>query len=205
MAGGVSVAYVFVHLLPKISKQQSELVVDAGAPAVVPGAATELPLFLVALFGFTVSYGLEQFVVQSRRTAEGRQVASAFETNASALAFRLHVSSFALYNALVGYLSLHREESGLAAAALYSVAMALHFVVNDHGLREHHREAYVHLGCWIPALAVVGGFSWAFSSTFPNWPWATCSRFWAAASFSTPSRRDCPRSGGVASGPSGPV
>ncbi|WP_372910727.1 hypothetical protein [Salinigranum sp.] len=152
MAGGVSVAYVFVHLLPEISERQSELAVDAGAPA-----ATELPLFLVALFGFTVFYGLEQFVVQSRRTAEGRQVVSAFETNASALAFWLHVSSFALYNALVGYLSLHREESGLAAAALYFVAMALHFVVNDHGLREHHREAYVHLGRWILALAVVGG------------------------------------------------
>jgi hypothetical protein len=157
MAGGVSVAYVFVHLLPEISERQSELAVDAGAPAAVPGVATELPLFLVALLGFTVFYGLEQFVVQSRHTAEGRQVTAALETSASALAFWLHVSSFAIYNALVGYLSLHREESGLAAAALYFVAMALHFVVNDHGLREHHREAYVHLGRWVLALAVVVG------------------------------------------------
>jgi hypothetical protein len=157
MAGGVSVAYVFVHLLPEISERQSELAADAGASVLAPGVATELPLFLVTLLGFTAFYGLEQFVVQSRRRAGGRQVAAALETNASALAFWLHVSSFAVYNTLVGYLLLHREESGLAAAALYFVAMALHFVVNDHGLREHHREAYVHLGRWILALAVVAG------------------------------------------------
>lgn len=155
-AGGVSVAYVFVHLLPEITERQSELAAKAEAAVLIPGAATELALFLVALLGFTVFYGLEQFVVRSRRR-ESRQVATDLKTNASEPAFWLHTSSFAVYNALVGYLLLHREETGLAAAFLYFVAMALHFVVNDYGLREHHRESYTRLGRWILAGAIFGG------------------------------------------------
>lgn len=45
--------------------------------------------------------------------------------------FWLHIGSFAVYNALIGYLLLHREQSGLWSLAIYTVAMALHFVTND--------------------------------------------------------------------------
>ncbi len=41
---------------------------------------------------------------------------------------------------------------------LFFVAMALHFVVNDHGLREHHKEAYLRTGRWVLAAAVVLGW-----------------------------------------------
>jgi len=33
--------------------------------------------------------------------------------------------------------------------------MALHFVVNDNGLREHHREVYDRIGRWILAAAII--------------------------------------------------
>lgn len=36
--------------------------------------------------------------------------------------------------------------------------MALHFVVNDYGLREHHTEAYTQVGRWLLAAAVLGGW-----------------------------------------------
>ena len=36
--------------------------------------------------------------------------------------------------------------------------MALHFVVNDFGLREHHKKMYDHTGRWILAAAVVTGW-----------------------------------------------
>jgi hypothetical protein len=36
--------------------------------------------------------------------------------------------------------------------------MALHFVVNDHGLREQHKEAYLRTGRWMLAAAVLIGW-----------------------------------------------
>jgi zinc transporter ZupT len=36
--------------------------------------------------------------------------------------------------------------------------MALHFVVNDNGLREHHREVYDRIGRWILAAAIIVGW-----------------------------------------------
>lgn len=36
--------------------------------------------------------------------------------------------------------------------------MALHFVVNDHGLREHHKNAYDHIGRWILKVAIIAGW-----------------------------------------------
>lgn len=35
--------------------------------------------------------------------------------------------------------------------------MALHFVVNDSGLREHYRDAYEHVGRWVLAGTVFVG------------------------------------------------
>ncbi len=72
--------------------------------------------------------------------------------------FWLHVSSFALYNALIGYLLLHREEPGLWNLTLFAFAMGVHFVVNDFGLREDHKGAYDGYGRWVLAAAVFAGW-----------------------------------------------
>lgn len=78
---------------------------------------------------------------------------------AGAGVFWIHTTSFALYNALIGYLLLHREESGFPSLLLYTFAMAVHFVVNDHGLREDHKETYHRFGRWILAAAVFVGWA----------------------------------------------
>ena len=65
----------------------------------------------------------------------------------------------AVYNALIGYLFFHRLAAGLEDRLLFFVTMALHFVVvNDHGLREHHKDAYLRKGRWVLAAAVVLGW-----------------------------------------------
>jgi hypothetical protein len=38
---------------------------------------------------------------------------------------------------------------GLEDLLLFFVPVALRFVVNDHGLREHHEDAYLRVGCWV--------------------------------------------------------
>jgi hypothetical protein len=64
----------------------------------------------------------------------------------------------AAYTTLIGYLFFHRLAAGLEDLLLFFVAMALHFVVNDHVLREHHKDAYLRKGRWVLAAAVVLGW-----------------------------------------------
>jgi uncharacterized membrane protein YeiH len=63
------------------------------------------------------------------------------------------MASFGTYNVLIGYLLADRAEGAFA----FWLAMALHFFVNDYGLRQHHRWQYGHVGRWLLAAAVLAG------------------------------------------------
>lgn len=156
-AGGVSVAYVFVHLLPEVTERQSHVAVDPETSTAIGAVLGERAIFVAALLGFGLFYGVEQAARCSSRDGDDGAVVGGGETETSAGVFWLHVGSFAAYNALVGYLLLNREEAGVAGLVLYGTAMALHFVVNDVALRELHRDAYHHVGRWLLAGAVAVG------------------------------------------------
>ncbi|MBL0419337.1 hypothetical protein JI739_03150 [Ramlibacter sp. AW1] len=147
-AGGISVAYVFLHLLPELHEGQHHLQ-ERGALGVVPGQSA---IYLVALGGLVLFYGLEHLADRSRSNERRRGQPD----STSAGAFWLHVASFGLYNLAIGYLLVHGERDNLL---LYGVAMGLHFVVNDHSLREHHKGRYDRLGRWLLAAAVLGGWA----------------------------------------------
>ncbi|HEX6142201.1 MAG TPA: hypothetical protein VFZ01_05765, partial [Geminicoccaceae bacterium] len=117
-AGGVAVAYVFLHLLPEIA---------AGREHLEDALGLEREIWLLALVGLTVFYGLERLIRQTRR-----------EHGSGAPVFWLHIASFAAYNFLIGYLTLHREDGGIIGLAFYTIAIGLHFLTNDFGLREDH-------------------------------------------------------------------
>lgn len=152
-AGGVSVAYVFVHILPELSKHQAVLK-EAGKGIIPFIPFVEHHVYLLALLGLTVFYGLERIAKLSRwhRQKLGKSDV------ASENVFWLHMASFGFYNALIGYLLLHREEPGIINLLVFSLAMATHFVVNDFGLREHHQHIYDRVGRWILAAAIVLGW-----------------------------------------------
>jgi hypothetical protein len=158
-SGGVSVAYVFVHLLPEIGAMGAHI----GEQPIGIGFL-ERHVYLVALAGFLVYYGVERMAKTGASEVgadEGDETSETGETGeASGEAegvFWLHVGSFAAYNLLVGYLLVHREESGVASLVSFGVAMALHFLVNDWGLYHHHGDAYHRWGRWLLAGAVLGG------------------------------------------------
>ena len=148
-AGGVSVAYVFLHLFPELQEGQAH----------VQHAAQNKGLFflkhhiyLMTLVGLVVFYGLERFAITSRKGGKGDTA----ETPASV--FWVHIGSFTLYNALIGYLLHKREEQNVEEVLFYLVAMALHFLVNDYGLREHHKNRYRTIGRWILVTALAVGW-----------------------------------------------
>ena len=153
MASGISVAYVFVHVFPALEEAQQKLGREGGFLSWIEHRA-----YLVALFGLIVFYGLERAVKSSQQQWGKVPGSGAGETTAGAGIFWLHISSFAFYNALFGYLLAHREEQDLRGLIFFSVAIALHFLVNDYGLRQDHKDTYRRVGRWLLAAAISVGW-----------------------------------------------
>jgi hypothetical protein len=145
-AGGVSVAYVFVHLLPELAAGQEIL---KNVRFIQVGFLRH-HAYLVALIGLISFYGLERLV---RERAE--EVRSQAPTSP---AFWLHIGSFGIYNFLIGYLLLHREQPGLVSLLWYGFAMGLHFFVTDFGLFHDYRQRYPTIGRWVLTVAVSLGW-----------------------------------------------
>ncbi len=150
LAGGISVAYVFARLLPELADAQERLGESAGGFF----GRLEHHAYLLALAGLAVFYGVERVTARSRDERREREG----EDSASPAAFWLSIGSFAFYTGLIGYALDDEADAGLRALVLFALAMALHFVVNDYGLREHHKDAYTRRGRWLLAGAVLAGW-----------------------------------------------
>jgi len=155
LAGGISVAYVFVHILPELASAQSSVDdVELVAPWINYHA------YFVALAGLVLFYGLEKIVKTSQQNRQ-QQAPKRGDTEAATHlgVFWLLVAVFAFYNGLIGYLLVHRESDNLQDLLLFSFAMALHFSINDYRLRMDHRELYHNQGRWLLVAAIVVGWS----------------------------------------------
>lgn len=148
MAGGVSVAYVFVHLLPELARGQE---VIAGSDIKLLDFL-EHHAYLLALFGLVGFYGLERMIKQHREQLQDQE-------QSHSGVFWLHVGSFAVYNGLIGYLLVHGESDDLTTLTLYCVAMGLHFLVNDFALQSDHKALFSRRGRWV--LSAMPLMGWA--------------------------------------------
>jgi hypothetical protein len=169
ISGGVSVAYVFVHLLPELAEGQEHL----NLTGELGTGFAERHVYLVALAGLAIFYGLERLAKVSRgerpegahpADAAGRGTGVPPESSTSAQVFWIHMASFGVYNALIGYLLLHREKSTLKSLLFFALAMALHFVVTDYGLTEDHKVRFRTMGRWILVGAVFTGVAVGYAS-----------------------------------------
>lgn len=152
VAGGISIAYVFVEVFPGLAAAQHTL---GDAWGFLPFA--EKHAYVVALAGLLVFYGLEDVVSRSQRARAA--LPDARETTTAMGVFWLHIGSFTIYNALVGYILVRGESRGMRELLFYFVAMAVHFALNDHALRKDHRETYTRVGRWVLAAAIVAGWA----------------------------------------------
>jgi len=121
---GVTIAYVFVHLLPELEAARAALV-RTGADMVLPFPA--LRVYLAALVGFMLFYGLEHLVAWTRKSAAS-EAADAQKYHPGRL---IHIAGFLLYVWLAGYLAVRSLEEGSTRITLYAVALGLHFLSLD--------------------------------------------------------------------------
>ena len=143
LAAGVSVAYVFVKLLPELS-EAAESFVEATADR-SPWMA-DYRVHLAAMAGFVVFYGLEHLVARSRRS------------QGDLVAFRLQIGGFAAYVALVSYLLIDGTAQVDMSIALYAVAMGLHLLGIDHAMLREHDKPYLRSGRHLLAAAALAGW-----------------------------------------------
>lgn len=147
-AGGVAVAYVFVHLLPDLAEAGQALDADAAL------GWLDRHAYLLALAGFGLFYALEAAAMHSRGGSRGEDAAGA---PAGETVLWLHVTSFGGYNVLIGYLLAGWDEPE-SGSLLFAGALAVHLVVADYGLRDHHRHRFDGIIRWVLAAAVIAGF-----------------------------------------------
>jgi hypothetical protein len=143
-AGGVSVAYVFVHILPDLAGEQEHF--RNGEARWL--AAIERHVWILALCGLVTFYGIERFI-RAHSSGDSKEVPAG--------TFWLHICSFALYNLLFGYLLTRRDEPGVTPLMLYAAAIGLHFLVTDFGLRMDHAGRYDSVARWVLSASVVAG------------------------------------------------
>ena len=168
-AGGLAVAYVFLHLLPEIA-EGNEAIGEALSDVVQPTPLVDLGIFLVALAGFAAFYGLQRRADRRAPAPAHRAVpvgvgasgggerATEERVPEPAGVYWLHLGSFMVYNVLITYTMALRLRTGLAFAVLFTIAMGLHFVLTDRSLEEHYPRRFPRSGRLLLAGALLAGW-----------------------------------------------
>jgi hypothetical protein len=163
--GGISAAYVFLDLLPRIETTRIHLRTVFG----------ELPAFLdvlavpgLAFVGFMTFFVLEHFAVYSRRGEHAKKGGEIEEISASERAFAIHFVTIAFLNLIIGYILRFEAETGPLSLIFYSAALSLHFVILDDSMEQHYKQSYVRFGRYFASVLPLIG--WGISIFFPENP-----------------------------------
>jgi hypothetical protein len=148
-AGGASVAYVIIHLLPEFQKIQKEF--NILIP--IPKKFEDYSLYLVATVGFIAFYSINHFVKSSKPDTT---------------VFTFHIGAFVLYNSFIGYYLIKGLKQEPKSLIIFTVAFILHLMVNDVGLRLDHQKRYDPWGSLLLALSVFAGWLLGFFVTLPT-------------------------------------
>jgi hypothetical protein len=136
LSGGIAISYVFVDLLPKLCISDIIVVKSGFFPYI------EKHVYVMALAGFLLFFFVERSPKFLHRKAS----------------YLLSLSSYALFNFLIGYAVVDKDDPEVQPLIFFTIAMALHYFVNDFSLSEKHYKDYTQLGKWILILSLFLGW-----------------------------------------------
>jgi hypothetical protein len=155
-AGGVAIAYVFVHLLPELADGEQAFT-QVGVIEEVPDLFIQSSLFFVALIGLVTFFFLDA-------KAESNP-------NGSKQLYRIHLGMVATLSFIFSYTNFDRIEIGLDFAVLFAVVMSLHFILTDRGLARAHPNHFQREDRWVLSVALALGLLLSFIAPPPNELW----------------------------------
>jgi len=160
-AAGISVGYIFVHVLPALHTIRE---FQTRSPADFKMLFPEYSVYLWSMAGFMVFYGLETMVPSPRRGPENRAGDAA---GAAPWQSWVHIGGFALYAWLLTYLMVWTGKSTLALC-LYGLAMGMHILPITCSLSSHYQAVYDRRGAYLLALASLAGWASALTLNIPR-------------------------------------
>lgn len=171
--GGIAISYVFVELLPKLAK--SDLLVRKALEGVFP--YFERHVYIMALVGFLLFF----MVGQSRSFMKGKAQ------------FWLSLLSYALFNFLVGYAVVDKDDPDVRPLEFFTFAMALHYFSNDFSLEKEHGKEYSKFGKWILIISLFLGWLAGVWITLSETAVALVSAFIAGGVIMNVTRHELPK------------
>lgn len=124
---GVALAYIFIDLLPKLSRNEN--LVKGSLENLFP--YFEHHVYIMALLGFLLF-----FIVDRSQNLLNKQ--SAY--------FTLSLGSYALFNFLIGYAVVDKDNPEVQPLLLFTFAIGLHYFMNDYSLTQAHGSQYDRFG-----------------------------------------------------------
>ncbi|MCL9683029.1 hypothetical protein [Legionella maioricensis] len=145
-AGGVAVAYVFLEMLPNLV-EYNKPIGDFLLKNQWLTPFTELLIYIFALCGFLIYYGFDLLAERYRD-----------ERHSDGLVYGLHLVMFCVYNFLITYTMSLRALSSITATILFTLAMALHFVLTDRKFCHFYPTRFNHVGRFLLISALLTGW-----------------------------------------------
>ena len=161
-SGGVSIAYVFMHLLPELDIMLRKLPQDT--PAEWMNVIAGYRVYVMALIGFGTFYGLERMAHYAAEK-QGRSVDS---SHASLGRYRVYLLGYVLYSVLIGYMVGTTSVDGFIPLMLICVVMAFHFLMISHLLEHHFLDHYQFPARIMLALSLIIGWLIALLVELPD-------------------------------------
>jgi hypothetical protein len=140
LGSGIAIAYIFIDILPKLSKH--EPAINQMIWRVFP--YFERHVYISALLGFLLF-----FIVDRSNKLLKKHPAR----------FYLSLSSYSLLNILIGYAVVDINNPEVRPLILFTIAIALHYFVNDYSLTENFQEQYDHVAKWILIASLFLGWT----------------------------------------------
>ncbi len=158
--GGITVAYVFLDLLPRLETTRVHLERLFGA---IPAFLNTLAIPGFAFAGFLVFFILEHFALKTYRAEHSKNGKPGRST---IYAFAIHFVTIVFLSLVIGYILRFEAQTGAFQLLLYTAALSLHFVILDHTMESHYKRLYVRFGRYFASLMPIIG--WGLSVFFPE-------------------------------------
>jgi hypothetical protein len=156
---GLTVAYVFVDLIPEVEKVRSFLLANTpDMPHVLGGRI----VYVALMVGFVVFYGLQRIVMGAEVDEDPRAKVKSLAN------FRVRLALNGWYVGFICYCLTTNLLKTTGQLAYFTVAMGLHFVVIGNSLYKVYGERYDRVGVWVLGACALAGWGIDLFYQFPG-------------------------------------